>query len=154
MTIQDQFSIVGLRANPDRVDVRLVPNQPLIGTIQLRNLSEVPVTGLTATPNAPAGLNIQLSLATELSGMSTGLLYYTITSTITQQANASFVLNITSAEGATLSVPGTAAIVPLRPQLVAVPAFLARGMLRDTQSAVPFEVSNTGGAPSFFPPPG
>ncbi len=145
---QDQFSILGLRASPDRLNVRLVPNQPLSGQIQLRNLSEVPITGLTATPNVPPGLNVQLNIPSELSGMSTGLLSYTITSTITQQANATFVLHITSAEGATLDVPGSASITPLRPQLVATPAFLARGMLRDTQTVVSFEVSNNGGAPS------
>ncbi len=146
--VQDQFSILGLRANLDRLDLKLVPNQPLSGSVEVRNLSEVPLTGLTASPNAPAGLNVQLSFPEQLSGMSTGVLSYTITSTITQQANATFLLNISSAEGASLDLPGAASIVPLRPQLVATPAFLARGMLRDTQTVVSFEVVNNGGAPS------
>jgi len=145
---QDQFLILGLKANPDRLNVKLVPNEPLSGTIQVRNLGELPITGLTATPNAPAGLNVQLSISNELSGMSTGVLSYTITSTITQQANATFFIQLASAEGVTLRVPGSASIMPLRPQLAATPAFLARGMLRDTQTVVSFEVVNDGGAPS------
>lgn len=103
------FSILGMRANPERLDVKLVPNEPLSGQIQIRNLGEVPITGLVATPNTPAGVSVQLSITNQLSGMSTGLLSYTISSTITQQANATFSNGITSAEGATLNVPGSAA---------------------------------------------
>ena len=145
---QDEFMILGLRATPERLDVKLVPNEPLSGQIALRNLGEVPFTGLSAVANVSAGVNVQLSLTNQLSAMSTGLLYYTISSTITQQANATFQIHIMSAEGVTLDVPGTATVVPLRPQLAASPAFLARGILRNTQTIVSFEVSNNGGAPS------
>ena len=33
---QDQFLILGMRANPDRLDVKLVPNEPLSGQFELR----------------------------------------------------------------------------------------------------------------------
>ncbi len=145
---QDEFTLLGLRANQDRLEVKLVPNQPLSGTVEVRNLSEIPLTGITASPGVPPGLEVALNFPSQLSGMSTGVLSYTITSTITQQANATFVLNISSAEGASLDLPGSASIVPLRPQLAATPAFLARGMLRDTQTVVSFAVVNNGGAPS------
>src|SRR6185369_12320274 len=60
-TNQDQFTILGMRASPDRLNLKLVPNEPLSGQIELRNLGDVPITGLTATPILPAGLNATLS---------------------------------------------------------------------------------------------
>lgn len=145
---QDQFTLLGMKATPERLNVTLVPNVALSGTIAVRNLGEIPLTGVGAVAHAPAGVNMQLNIASELSGMSTGLLHYAITSTITQQANATFRIELNTAEGATLNIPGSATIAPLRPQLTAVPAFLARGMLRDTQTVVSFDVVNQGGAPS------
>ncbi|HYT60145.1 MAG TPA: CARDB domain-containing protein, partial [Haliangiales bacterium] len=148
-TVQDQFTLLGMRANPDQLNLRVAPNTPVSGQIELRNLGEVPLTGLTVqAQGAPAGLNAQLSVTNTLPGSDTVQLSYTFSANVSSQAQFQFKLHLTSAEGVILDLPVNITVVPLQPQLVADPSFLARGMLRGTQTILAFDVSNVGGAPS------
>ncbi len=146
---QDQFILLGMRANPDQVNLRVVPNEPVSGQIDLRNLGPIPLSGLkVVATNAPAFLNAQLSVTNLLPGSGTVQLNYTLTANITVQAQFGFLLHVTTEEGAYLDIPVYMQVVPLRPDLAASPSFLSRGMLRGTQTILSFDVSNNGGAPS------
>lgn len=146
---QDQFRLLGMRAEPKSLRWRLIPDDPHSGSIEILNASDQPLTGLTAAfVEPPEGFDFQLSVPSELPGDGAINLNYTATTTITNQAHHQLTLEVRSAEGAVTRVPTTIDVSPLRPVLVANPPFLERGMLRGAQSIVSFEVSNVGGAPS------
>jgi len=146
---QDFFTILGMRATPEAVNLRVVPNETVTGQIEIRNRSEIPLAGLTvAGQNVHSSLNVQLSISNQLAGSSSIFLQYSITADYLQQATFNFNIHVQSGEGATLDIPVSVAVVPLRPVLIANPSFLDRGMLRGAQTIVAFEVANRGGAPS------
>jgi hypothetical protein len=147
--VQDEFSLVGMRANQTQIDVRIAPGTPLSGQVQLTNLGDVPLTGLTASVlNAPGNIGVQPTPPSGLDGLAADSLAYSISASDASQLEGHLVLHITSAEGAVLDVPLNVTVVPLTPQLVANPGFLERGMVRGQQAVVSFVVSNLGGAPS------
>ena len=56
--VQASFEIVGMSASPATGNVTVVPDTPLTGSFLLTNLSDVTLTGLTATyTGAPAGMS-------------------------------------------------------------------------------------------------
>jgi hypothetical protein len=146
---QDYFTILGMRANPEAVNLRVVPNETVTGQIEIHNRSEIPMAGLTvAGQTVHASLNVQLNISNQLAGSSSIFLNYSIRADYLQQATFNFNVHVQSGEGATLDIPVSVAVVPLRPQLIANPSFLNRGMLRGAQTIVAFDVANRGGAPS------
>lgn len=148
-TIQDQFTLIGMRAAPSSATLRVVPGIPLNGTVTLNNLSDLPLTGLTANVlNAPANIQVVVTSPTTLAGSAASELSYTILASDASVLEGKPTIRITSAEGATLDIPLAITVVPLQAQLVANPGTLARGMLRGAQTIVSFEVTNLGGAPS------
>src|SRR5262249_23342754 len=69
-TSQDEFSLVGMRSDTRQLDVRIAPGTPLSGQIQLINLGDVPLTGLTASIlGAPANVSVQLTPPAVLAGL-------------------------------------------------------------------------------------
>lgn len=147
--VQDHFTLLGLKANPDTVNLRLVPGDPLSGTVSLLNLGNVPLTGLTASaPGLPAGLEVTFALTNRLEGDATATLTYAVTATGTNAAKLEFQIHVASAEGVFTDVPVKVMVVPLRPELVANPPYLERGMVRGQQALVTMELSNQGGAPT------
>src|SRR6185503_20428398 len=60
---QDQFTILGMRAYPEAVNLRVVPNETVTGQIEIFNRGEVPLAGLTAVAqNVHSNLSVQLSV--------------------------------------------------------------------------------------------
>lgn len=148
-SIQDQFTLIGMRAAPSSTTLRVVPGIPLSGTVTLSNLSDLPLTGLTASVlNAPANIQVVVTSPTTLAGSAASDLSYTILASDASVLEGKPTLRIATAEGATLDVPLAITVVPLQSQLVANPGTLVRGMLRGAQTIVSFEVTNLGGAPS------
>lgn len=148
-TPQDQFTLLGFRFNPEQLRFLLVPNQPATGDVTIQNGSDQPLTGLSATsPGAPDGLNVQLGLPSTLPAKGSISLHYEITPTLTNQGTYTFNLQVSTAENVVKSLPVTVTLRSLRPQLVATPGSLLRGMLRGTQSIVSFTLENVGGAPT------
>ncbi len=148
-TPQDTFSLLGFSVSAEAAAMTIVPETPIAGQITLRNQTGVPLTGLVATaPDAPASLGLQLQLASTLPGRSSIPLDWSINTTITNAARVVFPVILTSAEGCTQRILFTVNITPLRPQLVATPAFLERGMVRGSQTLVPFTLQNVGGVPT------
>jgi hypothetical protein len=146
---QDTFKIVGISASPNNPTWRLVPNEPLSGKINIKNLSEIPLSGLAASVvGAPANVDVQLNVPGALPASGTVELSYTATTTSTQRGSGTIQLKLTTTEGAVLTIPVNLRIEPLVPNLVANPGSLSRGMLRGAQTLVEFEVTNNGGAAS------
>ena len=60
--VQAQFEIVGMTASPTSENVKIIPNTPLTGQITLTNLTDIALTGITATTSGgPAGLTAQVT---------------------------------------------------------------------------------------------
>ncbi len=147
--VQDQFTLLGLAGVPWELNLRLAPNSPLAGQIEVRNLSPLPLTGLTVAPEGlPLDFNLTTSFTNQLAGNATNILAYVLSTTLSTPVSGRFTLAITSLEGATTRIPIDFTVTPPGARLVAAPGTLAAGMLRGTQTLVPFEVSNEGGAPS------
>ncbi len=148
-TVQDTFQLVGMRAMPDELTVRLVPETPATGQIDLRNLSGLPLSGITVNVvDAPANVTVQTTLSSTLAGHGTAVLSYEVTAADASIRRAQARILIDSIEGETLEVPLDISVIPLTANLVANPGFINRGMLRGVQTIVSFDVTNTGGAPS------
>ncbi len=147
--VQAQFEIVGVTATPQTARVTIVPNTPLTGQFTLKNLSNVALSGLTATASGgPAGLTVQLTAPSQLAGNATATLGYTIDETATQATSGVVTIQVATNEGAELTILLGVSVVPLTPVLAVNPGYLDDGMVVGTQSTVSFTVVNDGGAPS------
>ena len=147
--IQAQFEIVGMSATPANRNVSVVPNTPLTGTFTLANLSETTLTGLTATATGgPAGLTVQLTPPSQITGDGTATLDYSLDTTSAQAATGVVTIQVATAQGAVLDIPLGVSVLPLTPVLAVNPGFLSSGMAVGTQSLITFAVVNNGGAPS------
>ncbi|HAV61887.1 MAG TPA: hypothetical protein DCY13_05940, partial [Verrucomicrobiales bacterium] len=146
---QDSFTLLGFSLSAEHASLTIVPETPVSGQITLRNTTGTPLTGLqAAATNAPAALGLTLGLPSTLPAHGTVVLDWSMNTTITNAARVVFPIVINSAEGCQRQVLFTVQIAPLRPQLVAEPAFLSRGMVRGEQALVPFSVRNIGGVPT------
>ncbi|MFI5458474.1 MAG: SdrD B-like domain-containing protein [Isosphaerales bacterium] len=147
--VQAQFEIIGMTATPATANVTVVPNTPLTGTFTLTNLSDVALSGLTATSSgAPSGLTVQLTTPTGIAGDGTATLGYSLDDTSTQAASGVVTIQLTTAQGATLDILVGVTVRPLQPVLAANPGYLDSGMVVGGQTLVSFTVENNGGAPS------
>jgi len=144
---QDSFVLVGLRSETLNPTIQVTPGTPTTGTITLRNLADIPQTGLSvAVGNVPPVLNVTVTAPPVIEADGTITLNYTATSTSTANLTGRVTFVVTTAEGSVLNIPVTVSVTPLAPLLVANPGYLEAGMLRGTQKLIEFEVVNTGGA--------
>ncbi|MCS6855442.1 MAG: hypothetical protein NZ523_11930, partial [Elioraea sp.] len=144
---QDEFVLLAMSAAPTPARLDLLPNVAAEGAIELRNLADVPLTGLAVTvANAPDWLRVATEVPTGIAAEGRATLRYRITAEQEQAVSGRIAFEIVSAEGARISVPLDLQVVPLTPRLVATPGYLEAGMLRGRQTLVSFEVVNTGGA--------
>ena len=147
--VQAEFEIVGMTASPATGNVTVVPNTPLTGTFALTNLSDVTLTGLTASfSGAPAGMSVQLTVPSEIAGDGTAQLSYTLNDTATQGASGVITIALSTTQGAVLDLLVGVSVDPLEPVLAANPGYLDTGMVVGGQTLVSFTVVNDGGAPS------
>jgi RHS repeat-associated protein len=148
-TVQAQFQIVGMTASPPSANVTIVPNTPLTGQFTLTNLSNVTLTGLTATASGgPANLTVQLTPPSQIAGDGTATLGYSLDDTSSQGDSGVVTLQVTTAQGAVLSILLGVTVAPLTPALATNPGYLNSGMVVGSQSLVSFTLVNNGGAPS------
>jgi hypothetical protein len=146
---QDQFTLLGMAAVPWQVNLRLAPNELANGSIEVRNLSPLPLTGIEVTgEGVPLGFELAAAMTNSLAGNQITTLNFSLLTTLTTGASGRIALVVTSAEGAVLRIPIDFVIAPPTAELVAEPASLQRGMLRGTQTLVQFDVINRGGVAS------
>lgn len=144
--VQDQFRLLGMRAEPGSVSLTVRELSSVTGTVRLVNGSDQPLQGVTATlleQPPELGVSIDLSGST-LPGSGSLNLNYTFTAN-TASAYGWVRVRLSSSEGLTVDVPFAVSVAPLRPHLVATPGNLSAGMARGRQTAVEFTVQNDGG---------
>jgi hypothetical protein len=136
-----------MKAQPAAPSVRLSERSSVGGVVQIENLSDVPLTGLTAqVAGKPANLTVTLTLQTNvLAGLATTQLSYGISAADVSVVQGQVLARLTSAEGAVLEVPISVRVDQLVPKLTAIPARLETGMKRGVQRLVEFQVVNSGG---------
>ena len=148
--VQDSFLLLGARFDPASLNLSMAPNATLAGQVTLRNLGDVPLTGLSIAPvDLPADVSANATpLADTLPGDGSVTVNYNITSGGAAPAPVSFLFRLTAADGVTADLPVTLTVRAPQPKLVALPATLEAGMVVGEQTLVPFEVVNEGGADS------
>ncbi len=147
--VQAQFEIVGMTATPANANVSVVPNTPLTGQFTLTNLSDVTLSGLTATASGgPAGLTVQLTPPSQITGEGTATLAYSLDDTGTQAASGVVTIQVNTTQGAVLDILLGVSLAPLTPLLATNPGYLDSGMVVGDQALISFTVVNHGGSPS------
>ena len=151
--VQDEFVLMGMRSEPPQPSLTVREEAaPVDGQLFLRNMSEIPLTGLQMQLiGVPPNMTITLGLGdtgseTTLPGSSTLAVTYRVSASDVSISSALMRLHITSAEGVTLDVPFQVSVEALRARLVASPGSLQAGMLRGTQTVVQFQFTNLGTA--------
>ncbi len=143
---QDEFSLLGLDlVSPGFVTV--TEGSAYNGTTRIRNLSDVPLTGLVLeVTDFDPSLNVVASLETNrLAGEGEIVVNFVITPVNRSVVQSGVRLRVTSAEGAVDVQVFTVRQEFLRPALVTTPGRLGSSMLRGRQTVVNFEVANNGG---------
>ncbi len=148
ITPEDSFKLLGMRFDSQPLNLTVLADRTLTGTIVLKNLTDTALNGLVySVEGAPAGWTITGTTASGLAGNAQNTVNYSInipnSSTVTQDT---FDIKITSTQGATAILPITVNLQRLVPNLVASTNLLTGAMLRGEQTIVEFEVTNTGGA--------
>lgn len=152
--IQDSFKLVGMRAEPPRDSIRVTEAAgPRGDSITLRNLADVPLTGLSieVLGDIPSNILISAELAgdaTELSEMGTLAVNYTVEATDPSVLSGRFSLRVTSNEAPDVVVPIDYSVTPLRASLVVNPGRLSLSAVIGQERFYEFDVTNTGGKES------
>ncbi|TWU48574.1 hypothetical protein Poly51_44740 [Rubripirellula tenax] len=147
---QDTFKLVGMRAEPPQDSLRIKEGDPATsGSITIRNLADVPLTGL-AVEIIDAASNLQVTSAVEgeattLNELATLDVNYSVAALDATNRDASFAIRITSNEAPAITVPIDVTVIPLVSQLIASTERLDKGMLVGDQTSVEFTITNDGG---------
>ena len=144
---EDSFKLLGMRFNSNQVSHKVLANTPFTASVELENITDIGITGITATVDSVVnGWNVQVNAPSVLNGSGNNTLTYTITapndSYITQDT---FNIKLTSAEGVTAFLPVNVNLERIVPRLVASTNLVNSGMLRGDQTFVEFDVTNEGG---------
>ena len=143
-SVQDSFSLLGFRANPESVSLTVIEGSSRSGTLSLENLSDVPLTGLAVQVLAkPANLSVNASLSSSQLSAQTALNYQFTANTT--DAYGYVQLRVSTAEGLYKDIYFGVSVEPLRPRLVIEPDSLYSAMVLGKQAVVNFDVSNQGG---------
>ena len=147
---QDQFTILGATLNPTPLAVTVTEGSNISVPVTVQNLSEVPLTGLTASVDGLApNLSANAGHTTNyLAGQGTVILNIVISAINSSVRQSSFTVHLATAEGVTLDLPVNVTVTPLVAQLSTAPTQLAAAMLRGAQTILQFSVMNLGGAAS------
>lgn len=149
--IQDEFTLLGVSAEPKHLTLDLVEASTSTGTFQLTNLADVSLSGLAFTPvGAPGGLTLSARVAAEnrLGPLEIVTVTFTATAATGSAGAGNFVLRITSTEGVSYDLPIAWSIKALQPRLRANVDVVEGSMLIGEQRVVPVTITNSGGAPS------
>lgn len=146
--VQDEFILVGMETAPASLTAVLVPGVEVSGEVDLLNLGDTPLTGITAGVEIlPPGVSVTAIAPPSLDASASAKVTYTLLATGAAWSGT-LPLRVTSAEGAVTELQLHLAVRPPVPELTIDPALVSAGMVRGNQSFVQFQVANTGGAVS------
>jgi subtilase family serine protease len=146
---QDRFTLQGMRIAPIG-PVRVVEDSTISGTTRLLNLSDIPLTGLTANVlSNTAGFSVTAQLATNRANGDEEIgLAFTVSAVSTVSPGGTARIRVTSAQGATDDLVIPIDLERLVPRLVSNPDSINATMSLGRQRVVTFTVSNQGGVPT------
>ncbi|KAB2655444.1 MAG: hypothetical protein DVB31_16275, partial [Verrucomicrobia bacterium] len=144
--VQDTFRLLGLRAEPGQATVSLAALGRATQPLDLVNLSQAALTGLTLTvEGAPAGLDVAATLPPRLEGDARTGIEVSIQSTVDADWAGTVRLRIVTAEGPQVVVPLEVRVASLVARLATDPAALRVGVLRGGQALATLTLRNDGG---------
>ncbi|MCK4659184.1 MAG: hypothetical protein KAV82_06640 [Phycisphaerae bacterium] len=144
---EDQFILYGMKANPVGRWHNLVVGTVANSTVQLRNLGDTPLTGLTfEVTGLPANLELEVTAPAGLDPQASATIEYTLNALDSSIPSANLVVTFTTTEGATATLSLNVNVRNPLPVLVADPDSLSSAMLRGERTFVEFVVTNIGGA--------
>ncbi len=144
---QDTFELIGMKIYPGSVDYTLIPGIPVNETVVLRNLGDVPLSGLNVTDSGiPGNIDLQVGVPENLPG--SGEL--TITMDIlamddTIQTSTTYIF-VNSLEGPVATLELNLDVLTEYPLIVCDPGVIQAGMVRGEHAILNFNITNTGGA--------
>ena len=146
---QDGFTLVGIRIDTAGA-MRVIEGQSAASGTRVQNLSDVPVNGLTVeTTEVPAGLTVTPSLgSTTLAGNGSVDVAYGVAVADGTTTGGMVRFRVSGSGGITGTFEVPVIVEALRPNLVAIPGSLERGMRRGAQTTVQFDLVNQGGRPT------
>ena len=141
----DYLMVKQLTAAPDRITIRLTPGETINGVIDLINLGNTVLTGIsTTTEGNSSNITVQAAPPSILSGLTVQKVNYSVSASDESVTQNSPVLRFTTAEGKETTVTFNVTVNPRYPHLVTNPGYLDTSMVRGSQTMVEFEVTNTG----------
>jgi Ca2+-binding RTX toxin-like protein len=150
---EDSFKLLGMRFEQNdqlltQVTHNIVEGTTFNGTVKLQNLTDVGLSGLTASINgAPSNWTVTLTPAKQdLAGNEEITVNYSITVPDDQWQYDNFSLNLSTTEGITATLPVTVNVGSIVPHLVSSTNTITSGMLRGNQTLVEFTITNDGAA--------
>lgn len=136
-----------LTAAPDRIELNLITGSSASGQINLGNIGEINISGISAVvQNAAENISINLETPPNLGSLASGSVQYAVTASDDSVLKNEAVVKFTSSNGGEASITFDITVIPARPKLVTNPGYLESGMLRGEQRIYEFELSNAGGA--------
>ncbi|MFM6347434.1 MAG: CARDB domain-containing protein, partial [Dolichospermum sp.] len=150
-TPEDSFTLLGMRFEQNdqfltQVSQRITEGTTFNGSVKLQNLSNLGLSGLTATVNgAPSDWTVNVTPEkTGLEGNEEITVNYSINVPDDKWSYYNFGLGLSTTEGVTANLPIRVDVARLLPRLVADTSSLQASMLRGGQTIVEFTVSNQG----------
>ncbi len=150
-TPEDSFTLLGMRFEQNdqfltQVSQRITEGTTFNGSVKLQNLSNLGLSGLTATVNgAPSDWTVNVTPEkTSLGGNEEITVNYSINVPDDKWSYYNFGLGLSTTEGVTANLPIRVDVARLLPRLVADTSSLQASMLRGGQTIVEFTVSNQG----------
>jgi hypothetical protein len=152
---EDSFTLLGMRFEENdqfltQVSQRITEGTTLNGSVKLQNLSNIELSGLTASINgAPSDWTVTLTPEkTNLLGNEEITVNYSINVPNDNWSYYNFSVGLNTTQGVTANLPIRVDVTQLLPRLVADTNSLQASMLRGGQTLVEFTVSNQGDIPS------
>ncbi len=138
-----------LTASPDRIMLNLTSGLPVSGQIDITNLGNTAMSGITAAIlNASPNIDIQLDTPSGLESMASGKVSYTVRANDESFLENETTVLFTGNGDDEAAVIFETAVIPAKPRLAVNPGYLESGMLHGQQRTVECEITNTGGAPA------
>ena len=152
---EDQFTLLGMRFEQNdqflqQVTQKIVEGTTFNGQVKLQNLSNVGLSGLTASIiDAPSNWIVEVTpQKTSLAGNEEITVNYNITVPDDSLLYDQLQIRLNTTEGVTATLPVTVNVEQILPRLVADTSSLQASMLRGGQTLVEFTVTNQGGIAS------
>jgi hypothetical protein len=148
--VQDSFVIQGMLVDPAQGSLKVVEGAQSSADFTLCNLSDLPLTGLSATvAGAPSNMVVSLSVPGDrlLPGSGSVTVRCTVAASDASDAtvaDCTLTVHLTTNEGVVADVPLAVHVAAMRSQLVADSKGLTLGVLRGGQRVVEFSITNQG----------